>query len=286
MKRLSLVLVLLAAAGPASAQLGSPTDSPACCQLTTSLIKDVVRGKDAPGDERFFRHHAAQHPLPGRHLGLHARAAAGAEQRARHLLQHHHQRVREPAPGRVRDQPRLEPELPSTRCRTRARGWARTRASPTCSRTTSSTATCTGRTAATRRRSGTPRSRPASRRCPNWNTPTPRSTTRCLTCLSTKGYYKVPGTVGRNTAPLDEPELHLLGPLPQLQPAQVRHRQGGAQVGHQGRAQRARGPQRLHATPRPTPRCSGRRTPRARRSSTTRARSTATAPATSTRSTA
>src|SRR5690349_5180319 len=54
MKRLCLVLMLLGVASPASAQLGSYTDSPACCQLTTSLIQDVVYGKDLAGDERLL----------------------------------------------------------------------------------------------------------------------------------------------------------------------------------------------------------------------------------------
>ncbi|SEL26109.1 type IV pilus assembly protein PilY1 [Stigmatella aurantiaca] len=48
-------LALLGVAGAASAQLGSGTsDTPACCQLTTSLIQDVLRGNDPSGDERFF----------------------------------------------------------------------------------------------------------------------------------------------------------------------------------------------------------------------------------------
>jgi type IV pilus assembly protein PilY1 len=34
------------------------------------------------------------------------------------------------------------------------------------------------------------------------STGNPTEYNRCLTCLSTKGYYKVPGTVGRDTAPL------------------------------------------------------------------------------------
>jgi type IV pilus assembly protein PilY1 len=54
-RRLLTGLVLLGAAGIASAQLGNSTaDTPACCQLTTSLIQDVLRGNDPSGDERFF----------------------------------------------------------------------------------------------------------------------------------------------------------------------------------------------------------------------------------------
>ncbi|HZH75709.1 MAG TPA: pilus assembly protein PilY, partial [Archangium sp.] len=53
---LSAVVLVLGVTGIASAQtnLGTATDTAACCQLTTSLIQDVLRGKDVAGDERFF----------------------------------------------------------------------------------------------------------------------------------------------------------------------------------------------------------------------------------------
>ncbi|MBN1208947.1 MAG: hypothetical protein JXB05_29080, partial [Myxococcaceae bacterium] len=55
LRRLCLALVALGAAGVAYAELGNPaTNSPACCQLSTSLINDVLRGEDVAGDERFF----------------------------------------------------------------------------------------------------------------------------------------------------------------------------------------------------------------------------------------
>ncbi|MDC0711644.1 pilus assembly protein PilY [Stigmatella sp. ncwal1] len=53
MKRFCLGLMLLGAAGAAFAQLGSSSNSPACCQLTTSLIQDVVNS-EPPSDERFL----------------------------------------------------------------------------------------------------------------------------------------------------------------------------------------------------------------------------------------
>ncbi|MDC0711643.1 pilus assembly protein PilY [Stigmatella sp. ncwal1] len=55
MKRWVLGWMLLGAVGAASAQLGSSGNSPACCQLTTSLIEDVLLNVEPPGDERFFR---------------------------------------------------------------------------------------------------------------------------------------------------------------------------------------------------------------------------------------
>ncbi|HEX8697497.1 MAG TPA: hypothetical protein VF815_01540, partial [Myxococcaceae bacterium] len=49
-----LVLGVTSTAGAATT-LGNPAeDTAACCQLTTSLIQDVLRGKDTAGDERFF----------------------------------------------------------------------------------------------------------------------------------------------------------------------------------------------------------------------------------------
>ncbi|WP_224372776.1 pilus assembly protein PilY [Hyalangium versicolor] len=54
MKRLCMGLLLLAGAGTAFAQLGSSSNSAACCQLTTSLVQDVVNGQDASAEERML----------------------------------------------------------------------------------------------------------------------------------------------------------------------------------------------------------------------------------------
>ncbi|HLL04589.1 MAG TPA: hypothetical protein VK539_28655, partial [Myxococcaceae bacterium] len=57
LRPLSAVILVLGTTGFAFAQtnLGDGTkDTAACCQLTTSLIQDVLRGKDVAGDERFF----------------------------------------------------------------------------------------------------------------------------------------------------------------------------------------------------------------------------------------
>jgi type IV pilus assembly protein PilY1 len=57
LRPLTAGLAVLGVTGIAFAQskLGDTTqDTAACCQLTTSLIQDVLRGKDVAGDERFF----------------------------------------------------------------------------------------------------------------------------------------------------------------------------------------------------------------------------------------
>ena len=58
MKQTVLVLTALALAmvhsDRAEAQIGSATSTVACCQLTTSLGNDQIRGRDVLGDERFF----------------------------------------------------------------------------------------------------------------------------------------------------------------------------------------------------------------------------------------
>jgi type IV pilus assembly protein PilY1 len=55
LRRLGLGLAMLGVATGAHAELGNPADnSAACCQLTTSLVNDVLRGSDVSGDEKFF----------------------------------------------------------------------------------------------------------------------------------------------------------------------------------------------------------------------------------------
>ncbi len=102
LRPLSAALVVLGVAGTAFApdDLGdSGQDTAACCQLTTSLIQDVLRGKDVPRRRALLqrRGRPAQHPLPDRHLRLHEGAAADQQQQPHRVLHHHHQRVRQPA---------------------------------------------------------------------------------------------------------------------------------------------------------------------------------------------
>ncbi len=46
---------------------------------------------------------------------------------------------------------------------------------------------------------------------PDWNTSRTTDYTRCLTCLSTKGFYKLPEATARDTAPLQNPDFIFWG---------------------------------------------------------------------------
>ncbi|KFE62632.1 pilus assembly protein PilY [Hyalangium minutum] len=203
MKRLCLVLVLLAAVGPASAQLGSSTDSPACCQLTTSLIQDVVYGKDAPGDERAL---PASTPA-----NLHILIDNSGSMRELPQVTNSDHTAFFNLTVNGCENPRLDAFAAS-------RGW-----DPNFRYPPPDLGTGLGSD------TGFPNlfqdnkfygylywadlSNPPSQwdskeqvcqsRVANWSTTGASEYFRCLTCLSTKGYYKVPGTVGRNTAPLE-----------------------------------------------------------------------------------
>jgi type IV pilus assembly protein PilY1 len=53
---------------------------------------------------------------------------------------------------------------------------------------------------------------------PGWATTGATEYSRCLSCLDLKGYYKVPGTVGRNTAPLENLNFIFRGRLLNINP--------------------------------------------------------------------
>ncbi|HYO69520.1 MAG TPA: hypothetical protein VEU33_25920 [Archangium sp.] len=54
LRRLSAAALLLASALAAAATPEDPGARAACCQLTTSLAAEALRGQDITGDERFF----------------------------------------------------------------------------------------------------------------------------------------------------------------------------------------------------------------------------------------
>jgi type IV pilus assembly protein PilY1 len=205
LRRVCLAVAMLGVAGGAHAELGdASTHSAACCQLTTSLVNDVLRGSDVSGDERFF-------------------SAEGAPPNIHFLLD---------TSGSMRELPQVENsdhvtffnitvngcENPRLDAFAAARGWDPTHVYPVPD-------TGTGEGSDT----GFPNlfqdskfygyllwadlSNPTTQwdtqaqacqsQVPNWSTTGAAEYSRCLTCLSTKGYFKVPGTVGRNTPPLE-----------------------------------------------------------------------------------
>jgi type IV pilus assembly protein PilY1 len=182
----------------------SADDSVPCCQLTTSLVNDVLRGKDVSGDERFF-------------------SAEGAPPNIHFLLD---------TSGSMRELPQVQNsqhsvffnntvngcENPQLDAFGAAKGWNAATAYPV-----PDTGTGLGSD------SGFPNlfqdnkfygylywsdlSNPppqwnsqeeaCSSQVADWATTGAPEYARCLTCLSTKGYYKVPGTIGRDTPPLE-----------------------------------------------------------------------------------
>jgi type IV pilus assembly protein PilY1 len=216
LRRAGLSLAVLGLVTAAHAQtLGNPAaapgDSAACCQLTTSMINDVLRGHDVSGDERFF-------------------SAEGAPPNIHFLLD---------TSGSMRELPQVEGsdhatffsittngcDNPRLDAFAAARGWDPNTVYPVPD-------TGTGEGSDT----GFPNlfqdskfygyllwadlSNPTTQwdtkelacqsQVPCWNgtgtctaNGNPAVYARCLTCLETKGYFKVPGTVGRNTPPLE-----------------------------------------------------------------------------------
>ncbi|KFE60714.1 pilus assembly protein PilY [Hyalangium minutum] len=206
---LGLVVLGLVTAAHAQNNLGNagatPADSTACCQLTTSMINDVLRGMDVSGDERFF-------------------SAEGAPPNIHFLLD---------TSGSMRELPQVENSdhatfftITTNGCQNprldafaASRGWNPTTVYPVPDLGTQEGSD-----------TGFPNlfqddkfygwmywadlSNPPTQwnskehacqsQVPNWsNTTGAAEYARCLTCLSTKGYYKVPGTIGRNTPPLE-----------------------------------------------------------------------------------
>ncbi|HYH99380.1 pilus assembly protein PilY [Hyalangium sp.] len=211
MKRLCLGLVLLGVAGAASAQqLGSFTDSPACCQLTTSLVQDVVYGKDTPPDEQLF----SDTTPPNLHFIL---DTSGSMRELPQIVNGRHSEFFDLTVNGC-ENPRLDAFQLS-------RGWDPATVYPV-----PDTGTGIGSDY------GFPdlfqddkfygymywgdlsdpspqwnvKEHACQSQVPNWPT-NPSEYARCLTCLSTKGYYKVPGAEGEDSAPMTNPDFIFWG---------------------------------------------------------------------------
>jgi len=209
LRRTGLGLAVLGLVSAAHAQtLGnsgaSANDSVPCCQLTTSLVNDVLRGKDVSGDERFF-------------------SAEGAPPNIHFLLD---------TSGSMRELPQVINSKNSIFFNNTAngcenaqldamqasRGW-----NPATVYPVPDTGTGLGSD------TGFPelfqddkfyayqywadlsnpppqwdsKEQACSSQVPDYAGAGAAEYTRCLTCLGTKGYYKVPGTIGRDFPPFE-----------------------------------------------------------------------------------
>jgi type IV pilus assembly protein PilY1 len=201
MKRLCLGLVLLGVAGSAFAQLGTYSESPACCQLTTSLVQDVVYGKDQPADEALLTENAP----PNVHFLI---DTSGSMQELPQVFNSKHSEFFTITVNGC-ENPRLDAFAIS-------RGW-----DPSFQYPVPDQGTGLGPD------TGFPNLFQddkfygylywgySSNPTPTWYSReeacgaqvpggpgNPTDYNRCLTCLSTKGYYKVPGAIGRDSPPL------------------------------------------------------------------------------------
>jgi type IV pilus assembly protein PilY1 len=203
MMRLCLGLVLLGFAGTASAQLGTFTDSPACCQLTTSLVQDVVYGRDDSREERLL----SEGTPPNLHILI---DTSGSMRELPQVINSSHTEFFSSTANGC-ENPRLDAFAVS-------RGWnpsiqypvpdvgtgigsdfgfpnlfqdSKFYAYMSWGDSVDPTAQWTSKELACRAR------------VPNGDANVAEYG-RCLQCLSTQGYYKVPGAVGNDTTPISQ----------------------------------------------------------------------------------
>ncbi len=204
LRRLGLGLAMLGVATGAHAELGNAGDnSAACCQLTTSLVNDVLRGSDVSGDERFF---SAEGAPPNIHFIL---DTSGSMQELPQVINSRHSEFFGVTVNGC-DNPRLDADAI-------ARGWDPSLQYPVPDQGTNlGSDTGFPNLFQDNRYYGWLQWGSSSNPTPQWNTQeaacelqVPGGSAgnapeygRCITCLSTKGYYLVPGTLGRDTAPL------------------------------------------------------------------------------------
>ncbi|WP_224247090.1 pilus assembly protein [Hyalangium gracile] len=206
LRRTALGLAALGIASVAFAadELGDGTkNSPACCQLTTSLVNDVLRGKDVSGDERFF---SADGAPPNIHFLV---DASGSMRELPQVINSEHSVFFNITTNGC-DNPRLDAFQAS-------RGW-----DPTFQYPQPDPGTGLGADSGFDKLflddkfyaymywndSSEPdvqwhtKESACQSQVPNWNTTNSAVYNRCIQCLSTKGWWKLPGATARDTAPL------------------------------------------------------------------------------------
>jgi type IV pilus assembly protein PilY1 len=207
LRRVGLGLAVLGMmATGAHAELGnSPDNTVACCQLTTSLVNDVLRGRDVSGDERFFSAEGAppnifflldtsgsMQELPqvinSRNSEFFAITVNGCENPRLDAYATAHGWD----PTHVYDPPDMGTGLgsdtgfPTLFQDSKYYGWMTwgTGSNPTPGW------------------GGGTKEDACNAQIPGGSAGNPVEYNRCITCLETKGYYKLPTAVGRDTTPL------------------------------------------------------------------------------------
>ncbi|WP_224240647.1 pilus assembly protein [Hyalangium gracile] len=204
LRRLCLGLAMLGVAGGAHAELGNASENTAaCCQLTTSLVNDVLRGDDVSGDERFF---SADGAPPNIHFLV---DASGSMRELPQIINSEHKKFFEITTNGC-DNPRLDAYSAS-------RGW-----DPSFQYPVPDPGTGLGADSGFDKLflddkfyaymywndSSEPdiqwhsKEDACQSQVPNWNTTRTADYDRCIQCLSTKGWWKLPEATARDTAPL------------------------------------------------------------------------------------
>ncbi|WP_224248322.1 pilus assembly protein [Hyalangium gracile] len=204
MKRLCLGLLVLGLAGTASAELGNPSiNSPACCQLTTSLVQEVLSSQEASAEERLLN-------APGVPANVHFLIDTSASMQELPQLTNSEHRNFFDITTNGCDNPRLDAFSAS-------RGW-----DPAIQYSVPDVGTGLGSdygfpnlfqdskfygymywgSSSNPSYQFETKEHACQSQVPSWNTTNAATYAQCLQCLSTKGYWKLPGAIGRDSPPL------------------------------------------------------------------------------------
>jgi type IV pilus assembly protein PilY1 len=216
---MGLGLVLLGVASAASAQVGSSQNKAACCQLTTSLIQDMLSSKDPVGDEQLLTG-------GGTPPNIHFLIDTSASMRELPQVQNSNHTEFFDLTTNGCNNPRLDGYQAS-------RGWNPNTAYPIPDPGTG-LGSDTGFPDLFRDTKfygymywGDSFSPPyqwdtkelaCQARIPDWNGARAADYSRCLSCLSTKGYYKLPEAQAVNSGDLTNPNFILWGRLLNFNP--------------------------------------------------------------------
>ncbi len=203
--RLCLGLAVLGAASVAYAELGDPTgNTVACCQLTTSLVDDVIRGKDSTGDERFF---SSQGAPPNIHFLV---DLSGSMRELPQVIDSKHSEF-----FSITTSGCINPRLDAFEA---SRSWNASyqypipdpgtglgsdNGFPDLFQDDKFYAYMSWNDSSSPTPTWTTKEQGCQQQVANWSTTGATTYNQCLTCLVTKGYWKLPGATQRDTSPYE-----------------------------------------------------------------------------------